>query len=465
MKRRLAAEWEPAIGVMVAWPPVIPHTLFVELAKDTTLHILISDASVEADARKTLGRWGIDQDAVRFVVVPQGEDCGWPRDWGPHALFTEDGGFAMVGPTYLYSTPFCNIGHDVPLLCADDEPHPLDDFEGDGLDDKAAEAIAKGLGYDFVKAPFAFTGGNVLNDGVNSIISTEVLTFENRYIGIEKEDYFIQVAKLTGMTNYTILSDYEDFSLNHIDCLAKPLDDRRILVLRYPEDHPHNQLVEDIVNKEFASAVNSYGQPWEIVRMDTNYIHREGAVAAYANSLILNKTIYVPQYSIDQDRIALEQWREAMPGYVVKGFEYKLADEPDSPNERGIYEYIGWDPGDVLHCRTRAIWDPEMLYVRASRPFGPVFSDQSYRVDATVIAYSGKALKGAPELFWRESEKSDWAKIEMTPSATHEVWFADIPACVSGTSVEYYVSAADESGRSECAPRVAPDGFYSYIVQ
>ena len=72
MKRRLAAEWEPAIGVMVAWPPVIPHTLFVELAKDTTLHILISDASVEADARKTLGRWGIDQDAVDSThLLPQ----------------------------------------------------------------------------------------------------------------------------------------------------------------------------------------------------------------------------------------------------------------------------------------------------------------------------------------------------------------------------------------------------------
>ncbi len=464
MKRRLVAEWEPAIGVMVAWPLGIPHGLLIEYAKDTTVYLLVANDEVADEARAKLAAWGVAEDRVRFLVVPQGEDFTWPRDWGPQPLFDEEGVFHLVGPSYRYSTPFCDIGHDVPLYCAGDEPHPLSEYEGDGQDDLAAQAIAEQLGIDFIKVPFAFTGGNVLNDGVNSILSTEVLLFENRFKGIPDEAYFKQVARITGMSNYTVLSDYENFSLNHIDCLAKPLDDRRVLVLRYPKDHPHYQLVEDIVENELSHALNSYGQPWEVVRLDTNYIHRAGCVAAYANSLILNKTVYVPLYSIPQDAVALQQWQEAMPGYTIKGFEFKLDEEPDSKDLRGIYDYIGWDPGDVLHCRSRAVWDPQMLYVRASRPFGTVAAGEAYRVSATVVPYSGAALEGAPALRYRLAGEDAWTSVAMVPAATREVWMADIPAFRAGDSVEYYVEASDASGRCECAPRVAPEGCYCYTV-
>lgn len=463
MKKRIAAEWEPAIGVMVAWPLIVPRSLVEAYMDDTQLYLLVADADAEAEARATFSRWGRDADAVVYVTVPQGEDCGWPRDWGPQPLFDAEGGYHILGPTYLLSTPFCDPGHDVPLYCAGDEPDPLENYEGDGLDDRAAGAVAEALGVDFVKAPFAFTGGNVLSDGVNSLLSTEVLLFENRFRGTGDEEYFKAVAELTGMTNYTVLSDYEHFSLNHIDCLAKPLDDRRILVLRYPKDHPQYQLVEDIVETELASAVNSYGQPWEVVRLDTNYIHREGDLAAYANSLILNKTVYVPLYSIPQDEIALAQWAEAMPGYTIRGFTFKLEDEPDFRDDRGIYEYVGWDPGDVLHCRSRAVWDPQMLYVRVSRPFSSVEADEPYRVDATIWAYSGQPLAGAPILRYRVAG-GEWVEVPMEPSSTHEVHGASIPGFPTGTTVEYYVEAADESGRRECAPRVAPAGFYAYTV-
>lgn len=466
MKKRIAAEWEPAIGVMVAWPLAIPHALFVEYARDTTVYLLVADDEAVEAATSKMVEWGVDEASVRFVRVPQGEDFTWPRDWGPQPLFDERGDFHMLGPTYVLSTPFCDIGHDVPLFCAGFEPVPLSEYEGDGQENEAAAAIASQLGCDFVKAPFAFTGGNVLSDGVNTIFSTEVLLFENRFHGLSDDEYCKQAAELTGMTNYVITSDYENFSLNHIDCLAKPLDDCRVLVLRYPEDHPHYQLIEDIVENELSHAVNSYGEPWEIVRLDTNYIHREGCVAAYANSVILNKCVYVPLYSIPQDEIALAQWREAMPGYTVKGFEFKLDEEPDSKDLREMYEHIGWDAGDVLHCRSRAVWDPQMLYVRASRPAAPVRAGEPYRVTAAVCAYSGAALvDGAPKLHWRLAGDAPWAEVAMESSASREVFWAEVPGQDAGVRVEYYVSCVDESGRAECAPRVAPEGFYSYTVE
>lgn len=468
MKKRIAAEWEPARGVMVAWPASLPKALVQKLAIDTQLHLLIADDdAIIAEARQMLDRWGIDADAVVFVRVPKGEDATWPRDWGPQPLFDEKGDYALLGPTYVYSTPFCGPEHNAPLTCAPwlDEPLPLSEYECDGCEDAAAGEIARQLGDDFVKLPFAFTGGNVLSDGVNSILSTEVLILENEFAGTPAKDYFNEVAKITGMTNYAVFSDYEDYSLQHVDCFLKILDDRRLLVQRPPADHPLYERYERIVNEEIAKAVNSYGEPWEILRVDTGVLADGESLAAYVNSLILNKCVYVPMYSIPEDEQALAQWRAAMPGYDVQGFTFVLDDEPEAYNPDDLYTGIGWDPGDVLHCRTRAVWDEGMLYVRASRPFGTVSDGESYQVNVEVVPYSGAALVRAEmNLNFRVAGTEEWTRVPLIEGAVANIYFADIPGFSAGTTVEYYVEAADDSGRRECAPRVAPEGFYAYTV-
>ena len=466
MKKRIAAEWEPAIGVMFAWPLFLPHKLVQEFAKDTHVYLLVSDDEAIEAAKRTFDEWEVDPTRVTYVKVSQGDDCSWPRDFGPHALFDERGEQHLLGPSYLFSTPFANVGHDAPLLAPDFEEHPIDEFESDGKDDLAAGQIAKALGVDFIKLPFAFTGGNMLTDGVNSIISTEILLFENRYKGFSDDEYFSQVAEVTGMTNYTVLSDYEDLNLNHIDCLAKPIDDRRIIVLRFPKSHPHYDIVEHIVDTELAGATNSYGEPWEIIRLDTDYFGEDGGVAAYSNSLLLNKCVYVPMYGIHTDEGALETFRAALPGYDVKGFTFVLDDEPASSDiPREDYEEIGWQSFDVLHCRTRAVWDSKMLYVRATRPLGTVCAGEPYRVHATIVAYSGEELtEGMPKLHWRANGGA-WTSADLEAAATREVFTAEIPGQAAGTTVEYYVECSDASGRHEFAPRVAPAGTYSYVVR
>ena len=311
MKKRIAAEWEPAIGVMVAWPASLPRALVRELASDTQLYLLCADDDVVvAEARETLERWGVDAEGVRYLRVPKGEDSTWPRDWGPQPLFDADGTFKLLGPRYVYSTPFCGPENDAPLTCAPwlDEPLSLDQYECDGCEDAAAGEIARQLGVEFVKLPFAFTGGNVLTDGIDSILSTEVLLLENKFDGLSVEEYFDAVAEVTGMANYSVFSDYEDYSLQHVDCFLKVLDDHRLLVQRPPADHPLFERYERIVQEEIACAVNSYGKPWEILRVDTGVLADGESMAAYVNSLILNTCVYVPQYGIPEDERALEQW-------------------------------------------------------------------------------------------------------------------------------------------------------------
>lgn len=466
MKKRIAAEWEPAIGVMVGYPISLPKALVQEFAKDTVLYLLCENEENVADAKALMMKFGIDPEAVKYLIVPKGDDSTWPRDWGPQPVFDEEGAFHLIGPSYKYSTPFCGPEHDAPLTCAPwlDEPLPLDKYDGDSSDDDAAQAIAEQLGVDFIKLPFAFTGGNVLVDGVNTILSTEVLWLENKFCGWNHDAYFNTVAQITGMTNYAFFSDYEDYSLQHVDCFLKVLDDRRLLIQRPPADHPLSAVYEGIVENEIAKSVNSYGQPWEILRVDTGVLADGEGLAAYVNSIILNTCIYVPQYSIPEDEGALQAWRDAMPGYEVKGFTFVLDDEPDAFNPDDLYDTIGWDPGDVLHCRSRAVWDPDMLYVRASRPFGEIAEGEAYQANATIVAYSGAdLLAGKLQLHYRVNG-GQWVAVPLQPNAVHETYSATIPGQAAGAAVDYYLEAADASGRTECAPRPAPKGFYSYTV-
>lgn len=468
MKKRLAAEWEPAIGVLVAYPISLPHALVQKLARDTTLYLLCADDDAIASAKTLLAKWDVDLNAVRFLKVPKGDDATWPRDWGPHPLFDERGNYALLGPRYVLSTPFCGTEHDPSLYCApwNDEKTPIALFKGDISDDKAAGAVAGQLGLSFVKAPFAFTGGNVLNDGINTIISTEVLLGENKYQGLSNDEYYRLVANITGMTNYTVFSDYEFFSLNHIDCFLKILDDRRLLVERPPCDHELYPVYESIVENEIAHARNSHGEPWEVIRIDAGETVNGDGIAAYVNSLILNKCVYVPMYGIDTDESALETWRQAMPGYDVQGFTFFLDEEPDSYNPDDLYSNVGWDPGDVLHCRTRAVWDPQMLYVRSDGPVGEAKAGKSVYVSTVVSAYSRTNLvEDACKLLWRVTGETKWNEAPLVEGPVHEQYLGEVPPQPEGTTVEYYVTAADESGRSESFPRVAPAQLCSFQVR
>src|SRR5688572_2115761 len=64
---RMAAEWEPALGTLIAWPLSIPHKLVIELAKDNKLYTLVKDRKAQQEAINWFSKWGITPDKVRLL--------------------------------------------------------------------------------------------------------------------------------------------------------------------------------------------------------------------------------------------------------------------------------------------------------------------------------------------------------------------------------------------------------------
>ncbi len=467
-KKRMAAEWEPALGTIIAWPLGIPHKLVVELAKDNKLFTMVPDEAAKKEAEQWYTKWGIDLQNVQFIFAPQDVDAWWLRDWGPHAVF-DDGKMKLADGQYPNSTPFSGIACDADLgfiFTEKDEETGAEIVVPTTVEDMAPYKIGEAMNFEMVELPFVFTGGNVLTDGRGTAFSTCIITNENQYMGLKRADFLKKAEEFLGIDNYNIISNFEEDGIQHIDCFMKMLDEERLFVIRPPKDHALYPIYEDIVQNELSKVKNCYGRPYEIFRLDTER-YEEEELAAYSNSIIINQNIYVPLFGIAQDSVALKQWKIAMPGYVVKGFEFNMAEEPKlSEQAREHYKgKIGWNSGDALHCRTRAMWDPQMLYISVDRIAKKVTEADGYSVLAKIVDYSGKGLvENELKLLWRLKGEDQWKEISLMENGENDEYSALIPQTESGTTVEYFVTAKSNSGKTETMPRTSPQGFYSFTV-
>jgi agmatine deiminase len=460
---RTAAEWEPALGTLIIWPLAIPYKLAIELAKDNHLYTLVNGDSARKEAAHWYKTWGIDSSRNTFLVVPQGVDASWTRDWGPAAVFPGKGKMMLADPKYIYATPASSqkCSDSLFFIYGMENGRPVKTQ----TDDDATVHLGKSLGLPVLDLPFISTGGNVLTDGAGTAFSSCILLNENQFFGINEESFRKMNREKLGFRNYHILPNFERGGIQHLDCFMKLLDQERILVAEPPKDHNLYALYDSIVRFHLTNLKTSFGRPYEILRIKTNRYNEE-KLAAYTNSLILNRTIYVPLFRIKEDSLALETFRRAMPGYTVKGFYFDLKDEPYVSKELADhYQDYGWNSGDALHCRTRAIWNPEMLLIQVKRLPSRMKPSEKKFVVARIIDYSHRGLKAKEtQLKWRVAGKGKWHSIRMSTSKSHNDYFAEIPSVPAGREIEYFVEASSLSGHHETMPKTAPSGTYKLSI-
>jgi len=162
------------------------------------------------------------------------------------------------------------------------------------------------------------TGGAAIFDGQGTLFVCRIVIDENKALGHSFETFKEHIASQLGIKRLIVLPNYRRIGIQHIDCLMKLLDDKRILLKRLDRSHPDYERVEHIA--EGLSQIKTLdGDDFEIIRIDTpNY--RKNRSAPYTNSLIFNEKIFVPIKDIPGDEQALKTWKTAIPDYEVIGF-------------------------------------------------------------------------------------------------------------------------------------------------
>jgi agmatine/peptidylarginine deiminase len=447
----MIAEWEPALGALIRWPLGIPMSLVRELAEDDTLYTLVEGASAENQARNTFAANGVHMDHVRFIQTHV--YSMWTRDWGPQCVFDGTGAMGITDPWFdgYPWVPGCDPSaaprnRETRDVRTSDSIEGIQRDLGRGYDeDDAINAdVAAALGLPLHQLPAYCTGGNIMTDGHGRAFSTEQMLAENAP-HMSGAEFRSRATAYLGITDYRFLADPEVHGIQHIDCYAKLLDEETVLVKDVPAWHPEYDCIEALVDA-FAALSTCYGRPYDVVRIWCAPYSGD-AVAAYTNSLILNGKVLVPTFGISSDADALQTYQDAMPGYEVIGFDH------------GSWYYY-----DALHCRTMGIFDPGMLRITHRTLDDVVPYAPSHTVRAEIADMSGAGLTpGAQNVLWRVLGEADWNEVSMVNTVA-DSFLGEIPGQIPGEIVEYYLTASDESGRTETLPRTAPDGFFSFRI-
>jgi len=353
---RMAAQWEDAVGVGIAWDYYnvgnpqgnkfgIPDGLIVELSQTTTVFIAC-DTDQQTACTNYLSGIGAILANCKFVNFPT--NTYWARDWGPWHIFHGD-----------------SRGREMSLVDFDyNRPRPLDDAAAGYINTYIEANYPTNYDNTLFKAPIIHTGGNIMTDGNGAAMSTNLVRDDNDgdpvydYTPVTAFNYTdAQIAAIMkeflGIDNYMIFQDPDNdlnTTVDHMDCWSKLLDVDIVMIQRVPDTADEYQLTENAAT-DWATRASSYGEhfPYRIHRVDeipgTNGTN-------YTNCFIHNRKIYIPAYGgtlADMDAAAIAAYQAAMPQYAVQGYIAKTSDP--------------WLASDAVHCRINTIWDSQMVHI------------------------------------------------------------------------------------------------------
>lgn len=399
---RFVAEFEPMQGVMIRYPLGIPTSLVAQLSNNCHVYCIVS-SSYQSQAQSSFQGAGVNMGNVTFVNAAS--DSYWVRDYGPWYIF-EDRNPAIVDNRY-------------------NRPRPNDD--------NMSGVFANFWGIPMYGMNLEHTGGNMMEDGRGHGVSDELVFNEN---GNNETNVRNKMRDYLGIDPYHVTIDPQGDYIAHVDCWGKYLAPDKILIAQLPQSNPRYQYYEQVA--EYFETTNCcWGYPYHVYR-----VQEPGGytLAPYTNSLILNKSVYVPMGdNATYNQQALDVYQEAMPGYEIVG----------------VYNntYNGWENTDALHCRTRGVMDFNMLFVDHRDVYhGEEEWQAEYPVVSKFIAYSGQDLKQDSLLVYYSINGGAYQVAHMTATGEPDKYVGNITGYQGGDEVDYYVFGADESGHRYTQP-------------
>jgi agmatine/peptidylarginine deiminase len=401
---RHPAEFEPMEGVLIRYPFGISYQIIAEMSEDVEVVTIVASTSEKNYVLSQYQNHGVNTDNCDFLIAPT--NSYWTRDYGPWFIFNGDDEQGIVDHIYNRPRPY---------------------------DDAIPNAFGNWRGIPVYNLPLEHTGGNYMTDGQGIAVSTDLVWYENPGFTHEQIDQYME--DYCGIETYHVVPDALGEYIEHIDCWAKYLSPDTIMIIETSPSHSHYEDIEEAVSY-FENQTSCYGTPYDIKRIYTHLGE------PYINSLILNDKVLVPISGSQWDDEAIVSYEDALPGYEVLGFSGS------------------WATTDALHCRTMGITDSEMLYISHIPLSGTQSSPDGYEINATIFPYSGEDVNTA-EIFLR-IDGGSWNNEDMDYLGSNQYKFV-IPSQSSGTVIDYYIHAEDDSGRSQYHPYIGESMAHSFI--
>ena len=399
---RFPAEFEPMQAVTIRYPLGIPTSLVKQLSERTKVYCLVT-SSQQNNARNTFQNAGCNMDSITFYNMST--DSYWVRDYGPWYIFND------LEPAIVdnaYNRPRNN-------------------------DNMVPVHMGQQLGLTVYGMNLTHTGGNMMEDGRGHGVSDNLVLSENSN---NETNVRKKMLDYLGIDPYHITIDPQGDYIAHVDCWGKYLAPDKILIAQLPTSNSHYADYEEVANY-FATTNCCWGYPYKVYRV---YEPGGNTLAPYTNSLIVNKTVFVPMGSnTTHNNNALAVYQNALPGYEIIG----VTGASSTP----------WENTDALHCRTRGVMDFDMLFVdHRNVLFGEQAWQDSIAITSKFIAYSGEDLVADSLLVYYSIDNGAYQTAHMTATGNADEYVGYIKGFSYGSTVDYYVFGKDNSGHRYSQP-------------
>ena len=434
---RAAAEWEEVEYLVVRWTNAYQNILrqIVEVGVQEC-KVLITTQN-ESSVTNYLTNQGVDLTNVEFLNT--GSNSIWIRDYGGNTIYSDDVGERAL-TDWIYN-----------------RPRPLDDV----MPTQHANMIGMPIYVtDTGINDLVNTGGNYMSDGLGNAFASNLILEENEpgnpyNVSAKTEEEIDAIMNAyMGIENYIKMETLPYDEIHHIDMHMKLLDEETILVSKYPEGVADGPQIEENINYVLSNFQSPFGTPYEIKWIDAppsssgSYPDTGGYYRTYSNAVFVNKSVIVPTYRPEVDEPALDYLRELLPGYNVVGIDVDNSNEP-------LIASLG-----AIHCITHTIGVDEPLWI-VHQPINEVPTGNT-NVSITAMIKHVSGINNAT-VYWREEGESEFNQLSMT-IINDDNWSADLLIPSGSESIEYYIEAEANSGKSLARPLVAPEGFWTFTV-
>jgi agmatine/peptidylarginine deiminase len=389
----------------------------------------------------------------RFFINPGNQF--WYRDCGPVAFY---------------------YGNDDSVGFVDFEYYP-----GRPLDDSIPILIARNEGYPVFTSSVGYEGGNILLDGLGNLFTTNAVYSVNQidkgqfYMDSTGEVYQDSKAPLSStqvndslkyllnLKSLRVLpSLVNDGGTGHIDLYADLFDENYFVFSQYPDQmktfadyRTANRNIDTLMS--IVRADGDKYRKWMIPfpkKDDGSWYtsakeYGEQYTRSYSNHLLLNKTIVQPVFAdgVTGDNASLQKdldsLRSKYPGYKIMPIDVRSFD--------------GF--GGAIHCITKQIPADNPIRIYHTPIYPIVKTATIFPISASISNKSG--IKSAV-CKWRYKGTNNWTDLIITEGSTPGVFAGNINNSQASGTIEYYITATSNNGKTISKPITAPDGFYTF---
>lgn len=318
--RRLPAEWAPQSGVMLTWPHArtdwgprldAVEPVFAEIASQIARYqkvlIVVTGTSHRQHVEQQLVRHSCLLTQVVFAIA-QSNDT-WARDHGPITVLASN-------KLRLLDFHFNGWGNKFP---SDLDNHINRELQRQGSFGQTP--------LDFIN--LVLEGGSIDSDGEGGILTTVAcLMNPNRNPGLDQASIEQQLkhwlgAERTLWLHHGFLAG--DDTDSHIDMLARFCPDNTITYVKCDDRKDEHYEELQAMEGELRQFHTASGLPYSLVPLPMPKAifdqHGQRLPASYANFLIINGAVLVPQYNDEKDENARSQIRHCFPDREIIGID------------------------------------------------------------------------------------------------------------------------------------------------